>query len=425
MDILKNDSNYEYFIISMILISGSIIIIMIIIFVIIQILKKKKNEQLSNVFNNDINIEKELSHYNKKYMNKIIKHKYPTILVAICSYRDPELCVTMIDAYKKAMNPSRIHFAIVQQNNSQSDDPMCFAENTTYVIPSEQIRIMNLSYKLAKGPTYARHLLEYLWNNEDYYLMSDSHIRFEPAWDVEILHMLSLCDRPNRTIITMYPAGFERMTLSTKTNAQYSSSFESKMENDIFYRISYRRGYCYEQLKSFEENGIVLYESICNQNGNSFKKPQYVPMYSAGFAFSHSDIIKEIPFPSNTHYLFFGEELLMSARAFTHGWDLKGPTHSIVYHLWSRDYRKVYYNEVDNLKKRNQSIKFIKNLLLGKIKDPICTFGTKRTMKEFWNYIGVDFENKTFTRSHRPWKLPKDFKPLQDEYSSYIYSKTK
>lgn len=71
--------------------------------------------------------------------------------------------------------------------------------------------------------------------------MCDSHMRFEPGWDAELLDMLAKTERPKRTIITMYPEGYERI--------------ENKKEGNIRYKILVRRGWRYEQIKYF--NGQV------------------------------------------------------------------------------------------------------------------------------------------------------------------------
>ena len=146
------------------------------------------------------------------------------------------------------------------------------------------------------------------------------------------------------------------------------------------------------------------------------KTPQYVPLYSANFAFSHSDILKQVPYQENTPFLFFGEEMFMAVRALSHGWDMVGMTHSVAYHLWVRDYRRVYLNEVDRIKTRNDSIAWIKDVMTGKIKDPLYGMGNIRTWDEIQNYLGIDFKTKTFTRPHKPWRLPKEWKHINDEY---------
>lgn len=59
----------------------------------------------------------------------------------------------------------------------------------------------------------------------------------------------------------------------------------------------------------------------------------------AGFSFSRSELLLEVPYDPHLPFLFFGEESIMSVRLFTHGWDLFCPGRTIIYHLWERIHR--------------------------------------------------------------------------------------
>jgi hypothetical protein len=51
------------------------------------------------------------------FYHLIKKITEPSIFVAISSYRDPELCVTLIDLMDKAYNPDRVYIGVVEQND--------------------------------------------------------------------------------------------------------------------------------------------------------------------------------------------------------------------------------------------------------------------------------------------------------------------
>lgn len=366
-----------------------IFLILIIITIILSIIFYNKNT-CKNFLNNDEKLQLTKKFKNKNYII------YPTIFVAISSYRDSELCFTLKDLYDKSYNQERIFVGIVEQNKFD-DNYTCFAKNCLpYIQFPNNVRIISFDYKLAKGPTYARHICEKLWKNENYYMMIDSHMRFEFGWDVELINMLFKCNRPKRTCITMYPESYKRIQINN---------------NIIKHKIIKRKGWRYEQLKNFNEQGIIEFESI-SSNYSIPNIPNYVPMYAACFVFGHSDIIKLVPFHPNTPYLFFGEELFMAARLFTHGFDLVGPCFSVVYHLWDRSYRKTFW-EHEIITERDKSIQLIKNIMNGVIIDEKYGLGSIRTINEFWDYLGVDFNKKKFTRKRKPWTLPKNFKILK------------
>jgi len=321
----------------------------------------------------------------------------PSIFVSISSYRDPELCFTLQDLYDKAFNPKRIFVGVVEQNDVH-DSSTCHAinaKNDPKIEYGKNIQIITLNYRMARGPTHARSICEGLLQDQDYYMMCDSHMRFEPGWDVELLDMLFKTKRPMKTVITMYPEGYER--------------YENK-QGKIHNRILVRKGFRYEQLKNFNGEGIVEFESVTSLLPIP-KTPQYVPIFAACFMFSHSDFVRQVPFHPDTPYLFFGEEMFMGVRALSHGFDLVGPRFSVIYHLWKRDYRKTFWDH-DISDERDKSIKKIKDIMTGKIIDEKYGMGNKRSWIEIQDYLGIDFEKQKFTRSRQPWKLPKDFRIL-------------
>jgi [Skp1-protein]-hydroxyproline N-acetylglucosaminyltransferase len=384
--------------------TGSVISFSILglIFGIIALKRSKSRRTTFPVYEDKIDTNKELEIIKRQLLNKkdtdnVSKYTKPTIFVALSSFRDPELCITIEDLLKKAAYPERIRIGVVEQNDP-SDDFTCHAANAR--VPQDKVKIITMKWQDAKGPTLARSLCESLWDGEEYYLLCDSHMRFEPGWDVEILEMLYKTKRPKRTVITWYCEGYER--------------HKEKLSGNLRYKIIQRRGWRYEQLNHFNGDGIVEFESVTSPLPCP-KVPQLVPMFSANFAFSHSDFIKEVPYQPNTPFLFMGEELFMTARAYTNGWDLVGMTHSLAYHLWDRSYRSSHEVMRDeNL--RQQSVQWIKDIMLKRITDGKYGLGHKRTVEDFWNYLGIDLEKKIFTRPHKPWHAPKGWIVLEDEY---------
>lgn len=108
----------------------------------------------------------------------------------------------------------------------------------------------------------------------------------------------------------------------------------------------------------------------------------------------------------------------MAVRLLSHGFDLMGPTHSVVYHLWKRDYRRTFWDH-DVVSQRDKSIQKVKDIMTGSLIEANYGMGNVRTWQEIQNYLGVDFENRKFIRHHQPWTLPNDFRELNDEFCVY------
>ena len=184
----------------------------------------------------------------------------PTIRVLISSYRDPDLCLTLSDMYSKAMVPGRVFCGVVQQNDVDTDPVTSDARNVvTGSVPGRNLDVVHMSYKDAKGPTYSRAIGEsLLYKGEDYVMMTDSHMRFEPGWDSELISMILKCPNPEKTVITQYPQGFERKTDSETGKTGF--------------KVETRRGYRYQKSKGFNADGIPEFESV-----SSILQPPKVP----------------------------------------------------------------------------------------------------------------------------------------------------
>jgi [Skp1-protein]-hydroxyproline N-acetylglucosaminyltransferase len=315
-----------------------------------------------------------------------------TILVCIPSFRDPELCNTIRDCFDKALYPKRIRIAVVEQNDPK--DPFdCHAHNSG--IDPFHLKIKTLHCKDAQGPTYARRLLQELHNGEDWILGLDSHIRFDKGWDVFMIDDIHKCERPTRTVLTVYPLPFDRKE-------------DEKDKEKLTYVISSRKNYRFSELTHFDSEGNLCFKSV--SYALKPMKPSPAPMIAAGLYFVHQDFVKLVPWGPHTPHVFFGEEMLLTARAFTHGFEIMVPTEVVFYHEWNRGYRVNFYA---NEGLRKKGIKWIQDILSDKIVDPVFGLGNIRTIKHFWDYAGVCFEKRIFTRPlGQPFVPPSDWKPL-------------
>jgi hypothetical protein len=100
----------------------------------------------------------------------------------------------------------------------------------------------------------------------------------------------------------------------------------------------------------------------------------------------------------NKDMAFWGEEIIMSARAYTHGYDLMIPDQQFMYHLyynWSNpdiNRRKIFWKdfpeefEIMNKKSREIVYQTLTKELTG---DGLL--GTERTLTEYGVFAGLDF----------------------------------
>ena len=227
------------------------------------------------------------------------------IFIQISSYRDPELKPTILDAIGKSSGKHEITFGI----------HVSYLEESEIDVPD----IANIKYTTSKAPKnvgvgIGRYLAHQFYNNEDFYLQCDSHTRFVQNWDeIAINSVLNYqIQGIKKPLLTMYPAN-----------------------------------YWYKD-ETFEDIGTDLldpdYKTIISfhKNPEDFKRlriPSQTAMPSNGSIFTRSisagSLFTVGPFMApNKDMAFWGEEIIMAARAYTHGYDLVVPDKQYLYHLY-------------------------------------------------------------------------------------------
>lgn len=133
----------------------------------------------------------------------------PQILVAIASYRDEE-CLHTVDAlFRTASIPDRVKVAVLDQSDHDTDGDCVSAQAREEW--QTQIGVHTLHWSLAKGPCWARAMLQQCLEDEGYYLQIDSHMRFVDGWDELLMRQLADCQKmAAKPILSTYPLGYHR-----------------------------------------------------------------------------------------------------------------------------------------------------------------------------------------------------------------------
>jgi [Skp1-protein]-hydroxyproline N-acetylglucosaminyltransferase len=279
----------------------------------------------------------------------------PTIFVSVPAYRDPEAQHTLHDLFARADRPERVWAGLVWQGDVESgEDARCFARP----LPAEwagRVRTHWMHWREARGPTLARALAQGLWRRETHYLQIDSHTRFAPGWDTLLLAQLEAAEadaaeragggEPARAIITTYPAWYERPDLRSPDDRPPLMCARAAGGD------------------AFGADGLLRLRARTLARRPARPVPSL--FWAAGFAFSRSSVISEVPYDGGLPFLFFGEEAAMSARLWTSGYDFYAPTTNLVYHLWDRSYRETFWQLADAGADKPRSIARVQRLLAG------------------------------------------------------------
>lgn len=325
-----------------------------------------------------------------------------TIFVSVPNYRDSETPKTIYNLFAKAHCPYRIYVGLCNQTknipgerevvdqvikiaSSSINSDMKFTSNFTSFFQSN-IRVEYVPHNLARGPVIARAAIEKrLYAGEKYFMMIDSHMRFVKDWDKKALENLHNCPS-ERPILTMYPNSYEKKTHNVEL-------FDNEPPSCLF-------------IDQFDDRGfpIIRGRSFVSVPARPTKQLFWTPCFSFTFAVAH----KEVPYDPNMRNLFSGEQISMSVRLWSCGWDFFAPNTMICKHLYDRSYRPTFWElekSSDDAECRVQCLLGIRplNSVHEKItKDfNIYGLGQRRTIEQYQKFANIDFQNKKFgKRAH-------------------------
>lgn len=313
------------------------------------------------------------------------------IFVQIASYRDPELIPTIKDCLNKAKNPNNLTFGICWQH----DD----SENLDKFKNDHRFKILDYHWNESKGLCWARSQIQKLWSGETYTLQLDSHHRFLPNWDLELIEMMNKVDSA-KPIITSY-AGMYRPS-------------DNKLLNIEPYKMV---------ASNFTPGGTILFRPHSIPNWQQLTKPIKARFVSGHFFFTLGQHCEEYKYDPNIY--FAGDEISLSIRSFTLGYDLYHPHKTVVWHEYTREGRTKHWTDFNEQNKKaglvekpwwemdNDSKRRLRHMLqeednnidLGEF-----GLGSVRSHRDYELYAGIEFK----TRSLHPETIKGTDPPIND-----------
>lgn len=254
------------------------------------------------------------------------------IFVSIASYRDPELIPTLHDLIAAAARPQDLHIVVCWQDEGDllpftvagfhplECAPTAEQEITHFGFKGAQITLICRHYYQSEGACWARHLAETRFRHEDYFLQIDSHCRFVHHWDLKMIAMLrSLLPQSPRPVLSAYPPGYQ----------PGDDEQRQKFVNRMIFREFTREGIPMAGSKSFQGT-----------------EPQRGSYLAGGFIFTLGRFVTDVP--NDPQIFFAGEEIAMSVRAFTCGYDVYHPHVPLLWHYYQRTDSPKVWQDHDN-----------------------------------------------------------------------------
>lgn len=245
------------------------------------------------------------------------------IFISIASYRDPETVPTIQDAIDKASNPSRLKFGICLQ---QEKDEISLSDVKNKY---SEIRSIEYDWRMSYGACWARHNIQrLLYNDETYYLQLDSHHRFIKDWDSILIQHINYLK--SQSILKPIVGG-------------YCPGYHPLIKDDLDSKTIKMNAYA-----DFTSDGDLMFmPKVVRDVSSKFNGLIPARFLSGHFIFSDGEFCKECLY--DPHQYFRGEELTLSARAYTKGYDFFHPIIPVIWHEYIRqDKTKHWDNHIKN-----------------------------------------------------------------------------
>lgn len=305
----------------------------------------------------------------------------PRIFIQIAAYRDPECEWTLRDLFAHASHPERIFVGICWQAIPVEDDALLRIDHH---VP--QIRLMRVDAKESHGACWARHQVQQLWQGEEYVLQIDSHMRFEPAWDEKLIAMHAACPSP-KAVLTSYPAAYLPP--------------DQKFESGIHVLTAH---------KFDEHDGVMRF--MGRAIGPNHSRPSVKGMFISGnFLFGPASMIHDVPY--DPYLYFYGEEISLAVRLWTHGYDIYHPNENVLYHYYKKSddtTNRVHWSDhKDWFGYHERAMARLAYLLEGRPDQPAHMLveieryglGTERSLQEYETTAGISFIQKRLSHAAR------------------------
>jgi len=300
------------------------------------------------------------------------------IFIHLPAYREPELIPTIKSALENAKYPKRLVFGICRQFNPEDG-----FDNVDEYRNDPRFKIMDIPHEQAKGLPYARYQINTMLENEEYICQLDSHHRFAQDWDVTLIEMHDqLKDKGvKKPILAAYLPYYN----------PFNDPAERTMEP------------WQQTFACFYPHGTIFIRPSLLHGWQNMTEPTPSRFLSGHFCFADNHWAKTVLHDQDI--FFSGEELNLTVRSYTHGYDMFHPHKLVIWHATMREERSGML-VWDDQSKRGDDWWTQQTIARSKIRQLLRTedngfdltgydLGTERTLHDYEKYAGVDFKKRS------------------------------
>jgi hypothetical protein len=316
------------------------------------------------------------------------------VFVQIASYRDAELPRTIESALATAQQPGRVTFGICWQY-----DELTITDLDPW-LNDPQVRISPHYYEDSKGCCWARNQTNLLYDGEAYTLQIDAHTRFADNWDARFISMLRGLDS-EKPLLSTYPAPFEYVDGKPELYLNHGMQrlILNRMHRDL----------------------TTIFKAEVVEDRSTPAKSRFL---GAGQIFTQGRFCREVEYDPELYYS--GEEISMSARAYTHGYDFFCPNEDLIWHLYQHSMPVHWSDHRDT--QHDNALERLHNLFIGDHRTlGRHGLGPHRTLQEFEAYAGISFQERldrkpVKTHYRRSIDLDLSRIPDREDYDFWIFT---
>lgn len=319
-----------------------------------------------------------------------------SIFIAIASYCDPVLSMTLASAYERAKFPDQLRFGIVDQSPKHASYPV------PAHIPANHVSYVFIEASQSRGCCWARSLVMSLYRDEDYYFQVDSHTLFAQDWDDILVRKLTAClQYSSKAVVSSYPPGFhfaDGLPIPDITGYATTEMLAATVVSPG--AVFQQKHPCF----TFQRKTIVNVGAVQGYH------------ISAGCLFAQGQFVQSVPYDP---FLYFGEEeQSISLRLYTKGWDIYHVTGIPIYHLYNQDgapQRPLHWAPVEGLTEKpkwwrqiRRAQKRIAMLVWGDSSQlGVYGLGRQRSLQDYAEMCGIDYPARTISQKafDGPWEL--------------------
>jgi len=293
-----------------------------------------------------------------------------SIFISLAAFREHLLTDTLVSAFSHAKNPDKLFVGAVIQNcfGKQMDDGtidtsgtpcltgpqkvgerangkaitkklevppdkngvegFCALPDYEKYCKSGQIRVLYVYDTDSQGPSMARYYASKLWGGETFVMQIDAHLKFAADWDAKYLEDIKLTRNYPKSLMSSYPPGFDQLASMVKKLKKQHKNVDN---NTVIETPGCRLCGC--GIPKGGKDGIIHINQGKPYSGGE-ERPTQTPFLGAGFVFFPAEFLRDIPFDPYLPWTFMGEEILLSMRAWTNGWNLYAPRRNLIVHQY-------------------------------------------------------------------------------------------